>query len=688
MAKSKYESLLQPGQIGSVRIKNRMVRMAAFPGFPKYEGGYLQQYYADFWTAIAKGGVGLVGCSLAPAPGEAWSLDKDEYIPRALEMNERIHSYGTATYVQLFHVGPYLPAPDTVAASVIPPEEMPVVGLVKPAVRALTTEEVKALIKRYGEVAARARRAGFDMVEINAGCNHLFATFLSRVWNRRDDEYGPDSLENRARIVTELLREIKAQAGADFPVIVLYNGAEPGVPNGITVDEAKEFARIFEAAGADAIHVRAEMYLLRRSPEDSDSTHFPDVAFFPEIPEVAKKSGADTSKHGAGAWVPFAVDVKKVVSVPVIATGRLDADLGAKLVSAGMVDFINLNRRSIADHDYANKVAEGRLEDIAPCTACMTCFDRSEHKLELRCRINAAAGREREFELVPATTSKKVVVVGGGPAGLEAARVAALRGHRVTLLEREPMLGGAMNLAAVVKGIERENLLELVDYFKRQLDKLGVDIRTSTEATAEVVSKLEPHVVIVAAGAGHAIPDIPGIDSKKVLTSKELHSRLKNYLRLTGARLMTKLATKYVPVGKTVVIIGGGIQGCETAEFLTKRGRKVTIVEPGPELGEGLLETFIRPFLLKWLRDKGVLMLAGVKCEEITKEGLVITTAEGERRLLEADTIITALPLRANPAVYEELKGVAPEVYAIGDCNEPGLIVDAVAAGSTIARAI
>ncbi|MCE5252816.1 MAG: FAD-dependent oxidoreductase, partial [Actinomycetia bacterium] len=624
----------------------------------------------------------------SPAPGVGWSLDRDEQVPRVLEMNKRIHEQGAATYVQMFHVGPWMPPPMTVAASRLSMDEIPLTVQNFPDARPMTVPEIKALVRQYGEVAERARRAGFDMAEINAGCNHLLGTFLSRAWNKREDEYGYATLENRARFVVELIKEIKAQAGEDFGVIVVANAAEPGLKNGITAEEGREFAKIFEAAGADALQARVEMYFIRKSPQESDSTHFPDVAFYPEVPQFAKACEADTKRHGAGAWAPYAAGLKRAVRIPVIGTGRLDTDLGEKLLSDGVADFVNLNRRMIADHDYADKIAKGRLKDIAPCTACMTCFNNVEAGGRIKCRINAAAGREGEYELRSAVVQKKVVVVGSGPAGLEAARVAALRGHRVTLLEKERVLGGSLNLAAVVKGTEREDMISIVEYLTRQVQTAGVDVRRGAEATKETVARLEPDVVVVAAGGRHNLPAVPGIDNRMVMTGEQLHRRLKSYLRFTGARLMTKLVKVYLPVGRRVVIIGGTIQGCQTAEMLVKRGRAVTIVETGPEIGTGLLHRLVRPQLLHWLDDKGVPMLTGATLEEITGKGLVITGEDGQRRLLEADTIITALPLSPNTGLQDELRDVVPEVYCIGDAQEPGLVVDAIAAGAAVARAI
>jgi len=688
VAKNKFQKLLEPGYIGTVKTRNRMLKMGAHPGFWEFKDGYVQEEVKDYYEALAKGGIGLVTVGAAPIgspPGRAYQLNDDKFIPGMAELAERIKKHGVPAFIQMFHIGPWLPEPMAVAASALSRDEIPIKSY--PQARELTIPEIKDIVKEFGIQAHRAQLAGFQGVEINAGCSHLLNGFLSRGWNKRKDEYG-GSLENRARIVTEIVQEIKRVNGKDFAVIVLFNVVEPGLENGITIPESQEFAKLFEVAGADAIHARIEFYVTRKATGNHDSTHFPDVAFYPEPPEYATKDIVDTSRHGAGGWVPAAAAIKKVVKVPVIVTGRMDPELGEKLISHGVVDFINLNRRVMADHDLPNKIIEGRLEDIVPCTACMTCFNQVEEGLPPKCRINAAFGKERAYEIKPAAKQKKVVVIGSGPAGMEAARVAALRGHKVILLEKEPMVGGAMNLAAVVKGTEREDLLSIVDYFKTQLTKLGIDVRLGKEANREMVAELKPDVVIVAVGGSHNIPEIPGIDRKNVLTSQMLHHQLKNYLKLTGARLMTKLVTKYIPVGKNVVIMGGNIQGCQTAEFLVKRGRKVTIVESSNEIGQGLLKHLIKPQLLDWLDKHDVKMISGVKYEEITDRGLVITTREGQKQLLEADTILTAFPLRPNVELVNSLKGIAPEIYAIGDSNSPNLIVDAVADGAKIAREI
>jgi 2,4-dienoyl-CoA reductase (NADPH2) len=302
--------------------------------------------------------------------------------------------------------------------------------------------------------------------------------------------------------------------------------------------------------------------------------------------------------------------------------------------------------------------------------------------------VNAALGKEKEYEIKLAEKKKRVMVVGGGPAGMETALIAALRGHQVILYEKEPWLGGSMPLAALVKGFDREDVLGLVDYYKTQLAKLGVDTRLGKEVSRSVVEKAKPDVLIIAAGGIHDVPDLPGIDMPHVVTSRALHHQLKGYMRFIPPRLLRPLTKVWMPIGKRVVIMGGDIQGCQTAEFLVRRGRKVTIVDTVEEIGEGLLEVYVKPHLLDWLDQKGVTMLPGVTYEAITDHGLTITTKEGVKQALEADTIVTALPLLPNSELYKSLEGSAPEVHAIGDCREPHLIVNAIADGSRLARAL
>jgi len=351
-----------------------------------------------------------------------------------------------------------------------------------------------------------------------------------------------------------------------------------------------------------------------------------------------------------------------------------------------MADLIGMTRRFFADPEYANKVAEGRLEDIAPCTACLECLSRQEQALPIRCRINAAFGRGYDFAIKPADVPKKVLVVGGGPAGMEAARVAALRGHRVTLFEKEASLGGLLSLAAMIKGTEIEDLPEINRYLERQVRSAGVQVRTGTEATVERIVGERPDVVIIAAGGLPATPNIPGIDKPHVITAQSLHKQSKFTLKLFGPRWLRFLSKFYLPIGRSVIIIGGAIQGCETAEFLAKLGRRVTVLETADQLGEGI-PSFYRPRLLWWLAKSGVFMLSGVTITEVTEGGVAIITQEGERKELKADTVMAVIAPDPNQSLFEALQGKVPHVYLCGDAKEkPQYILGAVGDGAEIAR--
>jgi 2,4-dienoyl-CoA reductase (NADPH2) len=697
---SKYSRLLEPGYIGKVKTRSRLIKTGANPGFYPYDNGMVQQPIVDYYEALAAGGAGIVTVGsgeidypIGTVPNHGYRLDGEEYIPSLKRLADAIHRHSCPAFIQMLHMGPMHPTPLTgfqgIAASALTREQLPRADFSIP--KEMSHDEVQRVKGRFIFAAQNVQKAGFDGIELNAGCNHLINSFLSRRWNKRQDEYGFATIENRARFLVEIIRGIKETCGEDFSLIVLINSMELGLEEGITLEESKAIARLVEKAGADCLHPRVEYYTNPRDPLKRDSTHFPDMLCYPEAPEGLPQV-IDVSRHGAGAWVPAAAEIKKVVSIPVIAVGRLSPELGEQLLRDGKADFISFNRRLMADHDLPRKLAEGREEDIAPCTACMTCYRNVEHAEGPRCRINAALGREKEYEIRPAVKKKSVMIVGGGPAALEAARVAALRGHKVALYTAMSRLGGSMLVAAVVKGTEKEDLPALIRYFEAQLRKLGVEVHLGTEVTPRLAKSVKPDVLLLASGARHNVPDIPGIHSRKVMTSEDLHRRLKRLLRFAGPDFL-RWGTKFVlplMLGKEVVIVGGRLHGCQTAEFLVKRGRNVTIVDSCPvdQIGEGLLETLVKPFLLIWLEEKGVRVIAEATLEEVNKQGLVITTKDGKQQTLRAGKIVTAMPMLADTELFREFQGVAEEVYVLGDARAPAYIVDAVEDGARMARLI
>jgi 2,4-dienoyl-CoA reductase (NADPH2) len=721
---ARFKKLLEPYQIGAVKTRNRMIKTGA---------GSLG--LVKWYEAVAKGGIGLIiagQCGVDEPLGVHFppqisrhnydnylqsSIDGEKYLPYWSKFTQLIHKHGCPVFLQLSHWGPSAFALDVglqpVSASALTKSDLLAIhanelfgfGLDLP--REATVAEIQKIENKFATAAERAKRAGFDGIEIDASTQSLCNSFLSRVWNRRHDSYGCDSLENRSRFLVEIIREIKRRLGPDFPISIIYNVIEYGIDNGITLEDSLGFAKILQDAGTDAIHVRPYGYGYILSGH-MNIMQQPEKLLYPEPFKPLPKE-LDFSHKGAGATWPLAAAIKKVVSIPVIAAGNMDPVVAANIIREGKADFIGILRGLVADPDLPNKIAAGRLEDVAPCTTCSNCEGiisslkpRSvgEQFRETRsvgeqcrvnvgdqCRVNAKIESHYECPVKPAEKKKRVVVVGGGPAGMEAARVAAMRGHEVTLYEKETKLGGLLPLAAIVKGTDIEDLPALVRYLKTQITKLGVNIRLGQEITPAMIEEAKPDVVILAVGGTQSIPDIPGVDRPNVVSNTALHRMLKSYLRFLNPGLLSWLTKFWMPIGKRVVVIGGGIQGCELAEFLVKRGKKVTIVDTAETLGEGLSESF-KFMLLLWLEKKGMAMMPGVKYEEITDKGLTVITREGKRQTIEADTIVSCLPLLPNTKLFESLKPKVPQIYIVGDSRNQGLIVDAIGDGYRTSCAI
>ena len=436
---------------------------------------------------------------------------------------------------------------------------------------------------------------------------------------------------------------------------------------------------------ADGINCRAERYGHRGGLLQ------PDRILYPEPPDELPKD-LDWSRRGKGATVPLVEAVKtKGVKIPVWTACRLDPVLGEEYLQKGSLDFVGMTRRLLADPDLPNKVRDGRLEDIRPCNGCLHCFDMRNRNKKLECRINATLGRELmpEFTFRPAQKKKKVVVAGGGPAGMEAARVAAKRGHDVVLYEKGPFLGGLIRLAAIVKDLETGDLIQFVEYLETQLKKEGVRVHLNRELTEDLITGEKPDVLIIAAGAAHSRLDIPGMDNPKVLRAEKLHNLLKLFLRFLSSERIQKLSRFFMPIGNKVVVVGGTLHGCELAEFLTKRGRRVVMVHEGPEeeLGKGMTVDDLSN-LWPWLKQKCVPIWSDVKYDRVTQKGFSIAMPDRRKFNIEARHIITTQDFVSNTRLVERFKGLVPEMYNIGSSAEPGLIVDAIRDGAKIGYAV
>ncbi|MBN2239446.1 MAG: FAD-dependent oxidoreductase [Dehalococcoidales bacterium] len=694
---SKYEKLLEPGFIGQVKTRNRIIKTGAGTFMWHEDETAMNNKVLAFYEALARGGVGLLiveSPTIDYPAGVRWReryrIDDDRYIKGLSQLTEVIHRHGCPTFMQMNHDGPWQTDlgfnPDSPFGG--PPIASSTTVLENPGdfhnetPHQLTVEEIEIIIDKFASAAERAQKAGFDGVDINSASTHLLHNFLSPFWNKRTDEYGGER-ENRTRFTSSIIREIKKRCGGNFPVSVCINGMEVGQAAGIensvciTPEESKAIARLLQDAGADAVQVRNIWFGYHVGG------YLPDVLFYPEspVPVGSMPKEYNASQHGAGANLKLAEIIRKNVTVPVITVGKVLPELGDQAIREHKADFIGMTRALQADPELPNKLLQGREKDIAPCTRCENCLGSQ------RCRINPFMGKEYNI-INRAAEKKNVMVIGGGPAGMQAAMSAAQRGHSVTLYEKENNLGGLLPAAAVVKGTEMENIPDITEYLKRQLEILKVTVRTGKTADKSLVERERPDAVIVATGGISTLPDIPGIDNPKVVSTTDLMKTLKGSMKFFKPGTLRSLTKFYLPVGKTVIIIGSGLQGCELAEFFTRRGRKVTIVDTAPNPGTDMVDVLLA-HLLKWFEKKGVTLINGVReYVGISDEGLAIIDKGGVERCIEAESIIPALPLRADHSLANSLKGIVPEVNVAGDCYKPGLIADAISKGMTAGRRI
>lgn len=677
----RYVKLLEPLKVKQVTFRNRMVKAATTLGFAAADGN-ASPMLIEFYEGVARGGVGLLivesSCVDFPVGGKGENrlrIDEDRFIPSFSRLADAIRRHGCPTFLQATHNGPAgtFSGLQPLVPSVLSEAENPVADprMSYDPPRAMSRSDIEQVVEKHARAAWRAKQAGFDGVEFHAGHCYLLASFLSRVWNRRDDDYGCQSLENRSRIVVDIIRAARALVGPDFVLGVRMNGQEWGHEKGTTVEESVGLAKILESAGLDIVNVTNWGY----GKGDFAWAQYAEQFHFPErtVPaELLERPGIVASR---------AAIIKSAVSIPVIAVGSIDPALGEWILSHGKADAVAMGRRLLADPDLPRKIAEGHAEDIRPCMQGLECRSEFKRYTPNQCRVNAALGKEGEYKITPVARKKRVVVVGGGPSGMEAARVAASRGHDVILYERRARLGGALHVAALIKGTKIENLPALVRYFEVQLQKLNVRVKLKSEFTVSEARELMPDAVIVATGGRSAIPDIPGINRSNVLTGDVLAHRAIPLLHLFGADVMARLTQIWLPVGRHVAIIGGQLHGCQLAAFLVKRRRQVTIIEESENVGEGI-SIVMKERLINWLTGKGVIILKQVQVSEISDRGLVVRTSSGDKQTIGIDTVIVTLPTQPNLELFKALECVVPEIYAVGDCNEPRLILGAIASGA------
>jgi 2,4-dienoyl-CoA reductase-like NADH-dependent reductase (Old Yellow Enzyme family)/thioredoxin reductase len=639
--------LLEPVAVGTLEVKNRMVMPPMRLCYASETGG-VSERQIDYFVERAAGGVGLiiVGCvSVETKIGKLFVPSPmlyigDNYLAGYRRLVEAIHEHGAKVAIQLFHPGRQASLENTGGRQPVSSSETEtsLMGLVQmPRSRALMVEEIEELEDAFVAASLKAKVVGFDAVLIDGGAGHLIAQFMSPFVNKRTDEYGGD-LEGRMRFPLRIIEKIRIELGEDYPILFDLPMDEY-IEGGIRVEESRVMASMLERAGIRAFRLHGCLY-------------------------ETYQYIAPPAAISRGVHAEMGQQIKETLKEAKVMLGHRinDPVLAENILERQMADIILLGRPLIADPEFPKKVAEGRLEDINKCIACNTgCLSRIFLGRPATCTVNPSVGLEKEYRISIAKTRKNVLVVGGGVGGMEAARVAALRGHRVSLYEKTHELGGQALIAAVAP--HKYEVKELIKYLKTQIKKADVDVQMEKRLGAEEVLRIKPEVVVLATGAVPVVPDIPGIGKVNAVTSWDVLLERCN-------------------VGKNVVIVGGGQVGLETAEFLGAKGKNITLLEMLPEVGRDM-ELLTKMFMLSRLSEIDVRILTKRKAEEISENGV-----RSGADFFEADTVVFSVGHQPVDSLFMSLKGRIEELYAIGDCLMPRKMIDAIHEGARAGRMI
>lgn len=635
----------EPFEIGGVKIKNRIVMPPMSTRLSNTDGSVTKRLI-EYYKARAGGGVGLIIIEYSYIDDVAskaaicqLGVYSDELIPGLNELVETLHYYDTKVFLQICHGGGQSPS-SLIKRTPVAPFCVPSKSGEIP--NELTTQEIDDILKAFGDAALRAKKAGFDGVEIHGAHGYLINQFLSPFYNKRKDAYGPD-FTSRTRFPLEVIGEIEKQVGSSFPIGFRLN-VKDFINGGIEKEETLKFIKMLEKTVVSYIHASAGTYLSHQymiSPTYMERGH---------LEALAKECKAE-------------------VKIPIIAVGGINHEIGAKVLENKSADLVAMGRALIADPELPAKFQEGRANEIRPCIRCnIGCIGRFFEGKTMRCATNPAVGRESDFILKNTPSPKKVVIIGGGVAGMEAARIAKQRGHQVTLLEKSNRLGGNVSVASVP--YFKPDLKDLLDWYKYQFDQLKIETKLNFNVSPSSLGKFEPDVVIIATGADYAVPKIEGIRKKNVMTATDVLNETKQ-------------------VGTRVVIIGGGLVGVETALHLYahKEAKDITVLEVLSEPLSDVVQVS-KLGIMEMLASTNIKIITSANPIRIKESEVQFSDRDDRLTVIAADTVVLAAGFVPKPQLAKLTDGIKAEVYRVGDCRNAGKIYDAIHSAAFVASRI